>query len=177
VRTTIAGVNAMNLARTPIARSLELAAEDLAAHEGNHVIILITDGEETCGGDPAGAIEALRARGLDVRVNIVGFAIDELMLRETFARWARLGQGRYFDAADADELHRALAQSVDVPFELLTADDRQVAGGVVNGDAVNAPAGTYRLRVASHPEPVLHDVTVMAGEESVVSLNSEPAKQ
>jgi Mg-chelatase subunit ChlD len=176
-RRTISGVNAMNLARTPIARSLELAAEDLAAHDGHHVIILVTDGEETCDGDPAAAIEELRARGLDVRVNIIGFAIDELMLRETFASWARLGQGRYFDASDADELHRALAQSIDVPFELLTVDDRQVTGGVVNGDAVSAPPGTYRLRVASHPEPVFLDVTVVAGEEGVVTLDSEPANQ
>lgn len=32
----------------------------------------------------------LAAGGFDVRVNIVGFAIDELMLKEKFEGWARL---------------------------------------------------------------------------------------
>ena len=95
----LAGINAMNLAKTPIAESLELTAADLRTVTGERVIVLVTDGEETCDGDPAAAIAGLRAQGHNLRVSIVGYAIDDDGLRDTFARWAKLGGGEYFDAA------------------------------------------------------------------------------
>lgn len=60
----------MNLAKTPIARSLELVVQDLATVSGERIVVLITDGEETCDGDPAAVIEALQTSGIDARVNI-----------------------------------------------------------------------------------------------------------
>lgn len=73
----IAGITAVNLAKTPIAQSIAFTASDLADVSGSRVLILITDGEETCEGNPGQAIEALRAGGWDIRVNIVGYAIDD----------------------------------------------------------------------------------------------------
>ena len=79
-------------------------ADDLADAKGLRTVILITDGEETCGGDPEAEIVSLRAQGFDVRVNIVGFAVDDTGLKETFQKWAKTGGGEYFDAANAEEL-------------------------------------------------------------------------
>jgi hypothetical protein len=45
---TIQGVNAMNLAKTPIADSLAKVESDLKGAPGRKVIVLVTDGEETC---------------------------------------------------------------------------------------------------------------------------------
>jgi hypothetical protein len=45
----IAAVQAMNLAKTPIAESLKLAAADVTGRPLPHLFILVTDGEETCG--------------------------------------------------------------------------------------------------------------------------------
>ena len=67
----VAAVNAMNLAKPPIAATLQQAGGDLAGKPGPSLIILLTDGEETCDGDPAAVIQSLRGSGLDVRVNIV----------------------------------------------------------------------------------------------------------
>ncbi|MEM9302768.1 MAG: VWA domain-containing protein [Pseudomonadota bacterium] len=164
---TVNGVDAKNLARTPIAASLSEVGADLAGRAGEHLVILVTDGEETCDGDPATVIENLRAGGLDVRVNIVGFAIDELMLRETFVAWARLGGGRYFDAADSDALTRSLVQAVDPTYEVLDAAGKVVAAGTVNGDALSLPPGTYRVREAGGAAS--DAVTVVADEEAVVT--------
>ena len=36
-------------------------------------------------------------------LNIVGFAIDDEALKADFSRWADLGGGRTFDAADEEE--------------------------------------------------------------------------
>ncbi|MEZ5488891.1 MAG: VWA domain-containing protein [Gammaproteobacteria bacterium] len=86
--TIISGINAMNLARTPIGASIAAARGDLADVSGQRVLIVLTDGEETCEGDAASAIEALRSSGWDFRVNVVGFAIDDAELARLFESWA-----------------------------------------------------------------------------------------
>ncbi len=167
----IRAVEPLNLARTPIARSLDLVKEDVQGREGSLIVILVTDGEETCGGDPKQAIEALKQAGIAVRVNIVGFAIDEFMLKETFREWAHVGGGRYFDALDADDLSRGVTEALRVPFELVDAQGELVAAGVVGGAAVEAPPGTYALRVLSSPARTVPDVVVAPGEETVVRVD------
>ncbi len=148
----IAGIEAMNLAKTPIGETLRLAGADLARRDGPKLIILLTDGEETCDGDPAAVISALVASNIDVRVNIVGFAIDELMLQETFQQWATLGRGKYFNAKDGAELAASLRTSIDVPYSVLAADGSVVASGTIDGPAVSVDAGNYRVVVHSNPE-------------------------
>lgn len=51
-------------------------------------------------------------RSWTVRVNIVGFAIEDPKLAVTFSHWASLGNGSYFDAKDAAGLSNALTQSM-----------------------------------------------------------------
>ncbi|MDX1385730.1 MAG: VWA domain-containing protein, partial [Thermoanaerobaculia bacterium] len=80
----IAGVVPQSYAKTPIADSLRLVESDLRGAQGRRLVVLVTDGEETCGGDPARVIAQLRARGVDLRVNIVGFAIDDADLESQF---------------------------------------------------------------------------------------------
>ena len=167
----IGSVEAMNLAKTPIARSLELVKEDVQGLEGQLIVILVTDGEETCGGDPKQAIESLRQAGIEVRVNIVGFAIDEFMLKETFREWARAGGGRYFDAQGADDLSQGITESLHVPFELVNAQGVVVGAGAVGGVAVEAPPGTYAVKVLSSPARTVSEVVVTSGEETLVRLD------
>ncbi len=164
----VAAVNAMNLAKTPIADTLAQAGGDLAGKTGPGLIILLTDGEETCDGDPAAVIESLRSGGQDVRVNIVGFAINELMLRETFASWASLGGGLYIDARNAAELSAGLSSAIERTYTVLGADGSPAAEGLVNGLAVELPPGEYRVQVAGF-EP--QTVSVAADEETLVPLD------
>lgn len=166
VNATIAGIEAKNLAKTPIAASLRLVAEDLGAATGQKVVVLVTDGEETCDGDPAAEIANLRAQGIDVRVNIVGFAIDDPTLQATFEEWAQLGGGAYFNANNASELDAAVGQALAAPFRVLDGAGTEVANGVVNGAAVDLPAGTYTLEVLT--EPVQQSSVTIGGGEAVM---------
>jgi hypothetical protein len=170
----VASIEAMNLARTPIGASLKATAADIAGRPGPKLIILVTDGEETCDGDPAGAIRELAAGGTEVRVNIVGFAIDELMLQETFAEWARLGNGTYFNARDAEELAASLRESVEVPFSVLDADGAVVATGAVNGAPIEIDAGTYRVTTLTDPPRSVENVVVEREQETRVPLPPAP---
>lgn len=144
VKKTLSTIKAMNLAKTPIAASLEKVASDLAQVTGDRIVILLTDGEETCEGDPALAIKGLRAQGLAVRVNIVGYAIDDQDLQKTFESWAALGKGQYLNAPDGAQLAQALRQALAIPFEVF-AGDKLVSRGVSGGEDLSLPAGTYRL--------------------------------
>lgn len=144
----IGGVEAMNLAKTPIARSLDLVASDLGPADGEKVVVLITDGEETCDGDPAAAISALRGKNVDLRVNIVGYAIDDAALAATFAGWAELGNGAYFSAGNQDELAAALTAATQPTYAVVNAEGAVVARGLAGDDPVSLPAGTYEVRLA-----------------------------
>ena len=171
--TRIGAIQALNLAKTPIAASLALVGQDLAGARGPVVVVLVTDGEETCEGDPAAAIDALRDSGMDVRVNIVGFAIDEQQLRETFQEWSRLGNGRYVEANDGAELADAMRVALATPFEVLSGDE-VVGTGVVNGPAVRLAPGTYRVRLLGTPPRELPPVTV--DPEGDHSVSVEPSR-
>lgn len=146
---TINTLEAKNLARTPIADSLKQVAQDLQAMQGPKLVILLTDGEETCDGDPAAAIKQLRAAGLDVHVNIVGFAIGEYALKQQFSDWAAAGGGAYFDAQDAAELKKALTESLQTNFMVLNAEGKTVASGSLGDGEVELPPGQYRVRVGN----------------------------
>ena len=107
----IAALVAKNGARTPIGASLDKVADDLKSAKGERLVVLVTDGEETCGGDPAAAIEQLRKAGIDTRVSIVGFALDDEKLATTFRRWSDAGGGAFFDAKDAAGLDKSLSEA------------------------------------------------------------------
>tara|TARA_R110000868_G_scaffold102358_1_gene281872 strand:+ start:11346 stop:13220 length:1875 start_codon:yes stop_codon:yes gene_type:complete len=143
---TISGVNAMNLARTPLGRSIELASSDLADATGERMLILLTDGEETCDGDPAAAIQGLRDLGWDIRVNIVGFAIDDADLQSDFRAWAALGNGEYFAANDAAELEAALTQAMAVEFRIIDSTTGELAGQGRAGELIVLTPGDYLLQ-------------------------------
>jgi hypothetical protein len=164
----VASIEAMNLARTPIADSLRLTAADIATRPEPKLVILVTDGEETCDGDPAAVIRELTASGTGVRVNIVGFAIDELMLQETFAEWARLGRGKYFNASDAAELAASLRESIELPYAVIGADGAVTATGTVNGAGVTVDAGTYTVVVETTPPLRIEDVAVAMDDDATV---------
>ncbi len=166
----INAIEPQELSKTPIAASLAKVGEDLSGVNGERVVILITDGEETCDGDPEAAIRDLTASGIDVRVNIVGFAIDEYALRRTFEGWAQLGNGTYLDARNADDLAGAIGQAVNAPFEVLDANSNVIATGTSNGDAVSLPVGNYGIRFRSSGGTAVA-ASVSVDTETVVTLD------
>ena len=165
----IGGIEAMNLARTPIAHSLDLVESDLSTVDGERVVILITDGEETCDGDPAAAISTLRGKGTDLRVNIVGYAIDDLSLAATFADWAELGGGAYFSADNEDQLAEALTAAAQPSFSAVDANGTVLARGIAGGDPIVLPAGTYDVRLAGGASETVIAAAIRPETETTVS--------
>jgi Ca-activated chloride channel homolog len=86
---------------TPIAASLELAAEDFTPCENcRNIIVLITDGLEECGGDPCAVSLYLQKKGIVLKPFIIGIGKDYSTAFSCV--------GTYFDAASEQEFSKAL---------------------------------------------------------------------
>jgi Mg-chelatase subunit ChlD len=166
----IESINAKNLAKTPIAASLAKVAEDLGDKKGKKVIILVTDGEETCEGDPRAEIEKLKAKGYDIRINIVGFSINDEGLRSQFKEWAKLGNGGYFEAKDQRSLSTAISKALQIPYSVYNMKHECVARGMIGGDAVPLPQGSYQVVIESAPPYILKEVKVIGERLNIVKI-------
>jgi hypothetical protein len=93
---------------TPITLALTEAAADFAGGAGQrNVILLVTDGEESCGGDPCAAAQALAAADARAVVHVVGFGLEPGAAR-TLQCVPRSTGGLYADARDGDALAAVL---------------------------------------------------------------------
>ncbi len=97
--------------KTPIADALSQAATAFSGDRASNVL-LVSDGLETCNGDPCAAAAALAARGIDTRVHVVGFDLSSEEAA-ALACIAREGNGLYLTASNAAELNEALVRVAD----------------------------------------------------------------
>ena len=91
------------LGHTPIAGAITLVADRLKTSEQAATIVLVSDGEETCEGDPCALVKQLKAAGVRFVLHVIGFGVDE-KTKAQLACIAEAGGGKYFGAKNADEL-------------------------------------------------------------------------
>ncbi|WP_165997460.1 VWA domain-containing protein [Bacillus sp. Cs-700] len=90
---------------TPLAAAIEKADKMCQTYDSAITIYIVSDGAETCDGDPVAASEKLSANGHTV--NIIGFDVDaeaENQLKEV----AEAGNGEYFQADSPDDLKQTI---------------------------------------------------------------------
>jgi len=167
----IESIQARNLARTPIADSLAKVESDLARVKGPKTVVLVTDGEENCDGDPGVVIQSLIDKGFDFRLNIIGFALDDALLEAQFAEWAELGGGEYYSAGNADSFGQALQAALQIPYAVFDREGVEVARGLVDGDSVELPAGIYRVVLTAASMQQFEDVRIPAETEVEIRLD------
>ncbi|MEQ8306868.1 MAG: VWA domain-containing protein [Hoeflea sp.] len=97
--------------KTPIAAALEAAASTFPAADRQANVLLISDGRETCGGDPCAAARALSVQGIKTRVHVVGFDLSEEESR-ALQCIAEEGNGNYYAANNAQEFVDAVNKAV-----------------------------------------------------------------
>ncbi|TPK84512.1 MULTISPECIES: VWA domain-containing protein [unclassified Mesorhizobium] len=102
------------LGKTPLTAAVKQAAEALKYTEDKATVVLITDGLETCGGDPCALGKELKASGVDFTADVVGFGltVDE---GKQIACLADNTGGKYIQASDEKALQEALVQTVAAP--------------------------------------------------------------
>ena len=158
--------------KTPLVISVLEAIKDFEQIP-NGSIILVTDGIESCKGDIKSIAPAIKAAGLELEVNIVGFDIKEAAARRELETIAKSTDGRYIDARNAGELLSALEQTLNLEYVVLDEKGKEAGRGTVGGDAVKLKEGTYTLRILLAPQPLETKVHVNAGGKAVCVLKKE----
>ncbi|HEX5169400.1 MAG TPA: VWA domain-containing protein [Cyclobacteriaceae bacterium] len=183
---------------TPITYSLEQAANDFPSAQGyRNIVILITDGIESCGGDPCSTSKALQSKGVFLRPFIIGLGLEGGKILDC--------AGKYFDSENSTAFNNVLNQTIKTTFsktsvsvELLDEYNRptetNVAISFLNDmtntpayefvhylnsegkpDSVNIdPVLSYTVVVNTVPQIVRRNVNIENGRHNVISI---PAPQ
>jgi hypothetical protein len=166
---TIRRLRVLASVNTPLAAAITQVRADLAGVLGPRIVVVVSDGEENCGGSPTKAVRALRAHGVDVTLNVVGLGLDK-KARKSVGRLANLGGGVYFDARNAAGLESAIRTATSPPFEVYDATGTKVAGGTVNGASLELDPGTYTVVVLTEPGVTFEAVSVQAAGTLTLQL-------
>ncbi len=100
--------------KTPISHSVELTAEKLRAMEEETTIVLVSDGKETCGGDPCELVRKLKESGIKFIMHVIGFDVNPEE-KEQLECLAKAGGGTYYTARSANEFLFAMKKVVSKP--------------------------------------------------------------
>jgi len=176
---------------TPITFVLEQAAHDFSGGgEGESVIVLVSDGKETCDGDACATAKALAEANASLVVHTVGFGVDDAT-QSQLECIARVTGGSFFAAGDVESLATVIGDAVQQAavesesregqgwLQIKGADlsGHQVTDAVSGADVgmlssvqstIELPSGIYNVSVGA---AVWKSVEVVKGETTVL----EPA--
>lgn len=161
--------------KTPLVLSVLEAIKDFESGAKGSVI-LITDGIESCNGDINSIAPAIKKSGLEIKVNIVGFDIQEAAARMELQTIANSTGGMYLDAKDAQSLLSSLQQTFRPEFQILNEKGETVGKGIVGGDPIKINVGAYTLRVLLAPQPLERTINLKAGDKLVLVLKKAEEK-
>ena len=106
-------INSINpKGKTPLSEAVRRAAKELRYTEERAIVVLITDGAETCNADPCEVGAELAMGGVDFTAHVIGFDVkdeEQIGLRCL----AENTGGLFLAATDAQALRRALSQTVE----------------------------------------------------------------
>jgi len=149
---------------TPIAYSLELASKDFPpGGEHNNMIVLVSDGEESCGGDPVAVAEQLKAQGYNIKIYSIGFDVDA-KTREQLEAIALATDGAYYDAKDADQLKQSLEEIKERTFEGYEAAGEAAEASLWIANAPEIQSGDFKDGIYLH-ELKFYKTKVYKGQE------------
>jgi hypothetical protein len=170
IRRAIAGLRP--LGQTPIAYALNQVAGDFEESQSERAVVLVTDGIESCGGDPVAAARSLHDE--QIVIHVIGFGLGNAADEDTASldAIAQASGGRFLTAGSAAELKEALAGTAGTPFRVFQGDSVVANGALGSGEPVMLPEGEYRVRVDSTPAYEV-EVRLIRNEGLTLALEKE----
>lgn len=136
---------------TPIGLSLRRAAQDLGS-QGRRTIILVSDGQETCGPpEPCEVAREIAKKGVELKIQTIGFQVGRKSRRQLECI-ARAGNGVYRDVQDAPRLAQELRALSIRALRDYRARGRPVQGGPEARRATEIGPGQYVGRIRPDEE-------------------------
>ena len=114
IKASVAGLQP--LGKTPLHTSLQQGISLLSRTEPSDVrksLVLISDGIETCDGDPCAIARQAKSSGVAMKIHVVGFDVDA-EARAQLECIAKKGNGQYFNASDTEGFATAMREVVQV---------------------------------------------------------------
>ena len=159
--------------KTPIAYSLGQTVSDLQGSKGASVVLLITDGLESCNGDPVAAARQLAEQGVNTTLHVIGYDVEDALQQEDLARVAAAGGGKFFPANTGAELTEAIVDAATVEYQVFNAENQQVLKASVSAEKQTLRTGTYRLRIDLDPPLELNPLVVTGGKTNRVFVQQK----
>ncbi|NEE54975.1 alpha-1-antitrypsin, partial [Streptomyces sp. SID8455] len=154
---------------TPIGPALLGAADDLEGGEATRRIVLITDGEDTCGPlDPCEVAREIAARGTHLVIDTLGL-VPNAKIRQQLTCIAEATGGTYTAVQHKDELSRRVTQLVDRAAEpVITPVATEGAGSCSAAPQLEPGLYTDREKIGEHR---WYRVDVLPGQELRASVS------
>jgi hypothetical protein len=139
---------------------------------GGGSVILITDGEEDCHGDPVKASRQLKGSGVDETLQIVGFTVKGRQVEDQLRSFAEATGGHFYTAEDGDSLARSLqTAAVKFPYQVFDQAGGNVTVGRGDGPPTDLPPGDYKVAVYTAGQEICNRlITVGPGKDLVLKL-------
>lgn len=154
---------------TPIGPALLGAADDLEGGDATRRIVLISDGEDTCGPlDPCEVARDIAARGIHLVIDTLGL-VPNAKIREQLTCIAEATGGTYTAVQHADELSGRVKQLVDRAAEpVVTPVATEGADSCSSAPQLKAGLYTDREKLGQHR---WYRVDVLPGQELRASVS------
>ena len=181
---------------TPLAYSIAQAAHDFEGKNGKNVIILITDGAESCDGDPCATMKLLLKNGIVVKPFVIGINLEDKFIKD-FQCMGTLYNSKtpeqlkiHLETVVFQTISKATAQinllnengnatETNVPITLYDSKTNEVKYHFYHRltssgypDTLYVDPGNYNLTVHSIPEVRKQFVEVSANKHNVISINA-----
>ncbi len=131
--------------RTPLTAAVRLAAEQLSYTTRSARIVLVSDGVESCDGNPAALAAELGENALDLTVHVIGFDVSGIDDQTGLEALAKLNGGLYLTPNTSNELKEDLNSMMEMPTggaaaESMASDtmaDHAMAASIMAPDSIN----------------------------------------
>ena len=160
------------LGQTPIAYALTQAANDFESTETDRSLVVVTDGIESCGGDPVAVARELREQ--NIMIHLIGFGLGNIVDEDaaSLQAVADASGGRFITASSAEELKDALALTVGTTFRVFKGDLAVAEGSLGADEPLYLPEADYRVEVDSSPPQVV-DVQLDPRDQLTLTLEKQ----
>ncbi|MFF5338979.1 VWA domain-containing protein [Streptomyces sp. NPDC013181] len=154
---------------TPIGPALLGAADDLEGGDSTRRIVLISDGEDTCGPlDPCEVAREIAARGIHLVIDTLGL-VPNAKIRQQLTCIAEATGGTYTAVQHTDELSSRVKQLVDRAAEpVVTPVATKGADSCTDAPELKPGLYTDRAKFAEHR---WYQVEVLPGQELRASVS------
>src|SRR5262245_2505805 len=143
---------------TPITHVLKIAAEEVGKESvDSRVVVLVSDGRETCAGDPCATAKALADADAKLVVHTVGLGVDAAA-RYQLQCIASMARGIYVGADRTAELTAALGRAAE-------------AAPVRKTTQIRITDTTGKIRIEGAP-PAYHEVVNATSGQEVAKINT-----